>query len=140
MKIYKNYEIYIFFSDRTCAYPFYFPHPFLHVLSAFFSSMLCAVLESPMAYEKVMSGDIINLFLSHLATTNTKMVYYYENSSIYPQFLHPALLFYARHNPHELIKIVEGFNFYLCKLEMLYVKKIHCIKGNVWMELKVVAR
>lgn len=31
----KLWNIYIF-SDRTCAYPFYFPHPFLHVLSAFF--------------------------------------------------------------------------------------------------------
>ena len=59
----KLWNIYIF-SDRTCAYPFYFPHPFLHVLSAFFFRLLCAVLKSPMAYEKVMSGDIINLFSS----------------------------------------------------------------------------
>lgn len=78
----KLWNIYIF-SDRTCAYPFYFPHPFLHVLFFLLVYFQCYMRcwNHLWLTEKVMSGDIINLFhLSRflLAATNTKMVYYYE--------------------------------------------------------------
>lgn len=54
MKIYKNYEIYIFFSDRTCAYPFYISH--ILFLSMFFSHRVLDVFVVESTYMAFVLG------------------------------------------------------------------------------------